>query len=209
MRTRVKICGITRAADARAAVAAGADALGLVFCDSSPRAIDLQQARAIVAEVPAFVALVGLFVDPHPAHVECALESLELDTIQFHGDESPEFCASFGRRYIKAVPMGGGVDPPAYVARYAGASGFVFDSHRLGERGGLGKCFAHEATPEGVRGTVIAGGLNPTNVAGVIQRMRPFAVDVSSGVEQRPGLKDPGLMARFLAEVQRGDSNRE
>ncbi|MCG5530110.1 phosphoribosylanthranilate isomerase [Halorhodospira halochloris] len=209
MRTRVKICGITRPEDARAAVEVGADAIGLVFCDRSPRAVDLGEAREIVAEVPAFIAIVGLFVDPRPGYVEVALDELRLDTLQFHGNEPPERCASYGRRYIKAVPMGGGVDPQHYVGCYAGASGFVFDSHKLGERGGSGQLFDHNQLPEGVQGTIVAGGLRADNVAEVIKRTRPFAVDVSSGVERRPGIKDPELMARFLAEVERGDRDRD
>lgn len=210
MRTRVKICGITRAEDARAAVELGADAIGLAFCDSSPRAVDLSEAREIVAAIPAFVSIVGLFVDPRPGHVEVALEELRLDTLQFHGNEAPQLCGSFGRRYIKAVPMGGGgVEAQNYVESYPGASGFVFDSHRPGERGGRGQQFDHAALPAGVQGTVVAGGLKPTNVAAVIKNTRPFAVDVSSGVERRPGIKDPELIARFLAEVERGDSDRE
>lgn len=209
MRTRVKVCGIARADDARAAVEVGVDAIGLVFCETSPRAIDLKEAQEIVATVPAFVAIVGLFVDPRPGYVEVALEELRLDTLQFHGNETPELCHSYGRRYIKAVPMGGGVAPQRYVECYAGASGFVFDSHKLGERGGSGQSFDHAALPPGVRGTIVAGGLNAENVADVIKRTRPFAVDVSSGVERQPGKKDPELMARFLAEVESGDRDRD
>lgn len=206
MRTRVKICGITRAEDAAAAVELGADAIGLVFADSSPRAVDLQEAREIAAVVPAFVSLVGLFVDPSPEQVRVALDTLRLDNLQFHGAEDPASCASYGRRYIKAVPMGGGVDPAAFAARYPEAGAFLFDSHRLGERGGRGEAFDHSAIPPGVANIVVAGGLCPENVAEVVQCVRPLAVDVSSGVEASPGVKDRESMARFFAEVQRGDS---
>lgn len=209
MRTRVKICGITRAEDARAAVDLGADAIGLAFCDSSPRAVDLKEAREIVADVPAFVSIAGLFVDPRPAHVEVALNELRLDILQFHGNEPADLCSSYGRRYIKAVPMGGGVEPWHYVQAYPSASGFVFDSHKVGERGGSGRTFDHSALPEGVKGTIVAGGLKAENVAEVVKRTRPFALDVSSGVEQRPGIKDPELISRFLAEVERGDRDRD
>ncbi|MBK5936264.1 phosphoribosylanthranilate isomerase [Halorhodospira halophila] len=205
MRTRVKICGITRPEDAATAVELGADAIGLVFCDASPRAVDMKEARAIVAAVPAFVSVVGLFVDPKPGQVEVALEGLHLDTLQLHGDEAPELCRFYERRYVKAVPMGGGVDPQDYVAAYPDASGFLFDSHRLGERGGRGESFDHDTIPGGVRGLTVAGGLNAENVAGVVRNVRPFAVDVSSGVESEPGIKDRERIARFLAEVERGD----
>jgi len=206
VRTRVKICGITRPEDAEKAVELGADAIGLVFCDASPRAVDIREARAVVAAVPAFVSVVGLFVDPKPGQVEVALEALHLDTLQFHGNESPELCRYYERRYVKAVPMGGGVDPHDYVASYPDASGFLFDSHRVGERGGRGEAFDHGAIPGGeVRGLTVAGGLTPDNVADVIRRVRPFAVDVSSGVEARPGEKDRERLARFIAEVERGD----
>ncbi|MFP4147037.1 MAG: phosphoribosylanthranilate isomerase [Halorhodospira sp.] len=206
MRTRVKICGITRPEDAEAAVELGADAIGLVFCEASPRAVDMQEARAIVAAVPAFVSVVGLFVDPKPGQVEVAVEGLHLDTLQFHGNEDPALCRYYERRYVKAVPMGGGVDPQAYISAYPDASGFLCDSHRLGELGGRGEAFDHHGIPAGVRGLTVAGGLDPENVAGVVRAVRPFAVDVSSGVETGPGIKDRDLMARFLAEVERGDS---
>ncbi len=207
MRTRVKICGITRPEDAEAAVELGADAIGLVFCDVSPRAIDMNEARAVVAAIPAFVSVVGLFVDPRPGEVEVALEGLHLDTLQFHGNESPDLCRYYERRYVKAVPMGGGIEPARYVAAYPDASGFLFDGHRPGERGGRGEMFDHGSIPSGVRGLTVAGGLHADNVAEVVQRVRPFAVDVSSGVETEPGVKDRELMARFFAEVERGNDS--
>ena len=205
MRTRVKICGVTCPEDAEAAVQLGADAIGLVFCDASPRAVDMKEARAIAAAVPAFVSIVGLFVDPRPGDVEVAVEGLHLDALQFHGNEAPSLCRRFQRRYVKAVPMGSGVDPAAYTADYPDASGFLLDSHRLGELGGRGEAFDHGRIPDGVRGLTVAGGLNPDNVAAVIRQVRPFALDVSSGVEAAPGIKDQDLMARLFAEVERGD----
>ncbi len=207
VRTRVKICGVTRAQDAEAAVELGADAIGLVFCDASPRAVDMPEARTIVSAVPAFVSVVGLFVDPKPGQVEVALEGLHLDTLQFHGNESPELCRYYERRYVKAVPMGGGVDPAQYVAAYPDASGFLFDGHRVGERGGRGEQFDHQAIPPGVQGVTVAGGLTADNVGGIVRQVRPFAVDVSSGVEAEPGIKDRDEIARFIAEVERGDES--
>ncbi len=204
LRTRVKICGITRPEDAIAAAELGADAIGLVFCEASPRAVDRRMAEAIITALPPFVSVVGLFVDPDRQQVEVALEELRLDLLQFHGDEPPEFCAGFHRRYIKAVPMGGGIDPVAYLARYPGASGFLFDGHAVGELGGRGVGFDHGRLPAaGCRYSVLAGGLTPENVGEVVARVRPFAVDVSSGVEARPGIKDRERMAKFMAEVER------
>lgn len=204
MRTRVKICGVTRPEDAIAAAELGADAIGLVFCEASRRAVDRRMAEEIIAALPPFVSVVGLFVDPERQQVEVALEELRIDLLQFHGDEPSDFCGSFHRRYIKAVPMGGGVDPVAYLNRYPGAGGFLFDGHAAGELGGRGVGFDHQRLPAaGCRYSILAGGLTPDNVGEVVAAVRPYAVDVSSGVEARPGIKDRERMAKFMAEVER------
>lgn len=208
MRTRVKICGITNAQDASAAVDVGADALGFVFYRKSRRWLEPAQAAAIAATLPPFVARVALFLSPDEALVREVVERLQPDCLQFHGSESPEYCAQFGRPYIKAVPMASDVDLESWSDRFAGAQGLLLDSHREGEAGGSGRAFDWRDHDGGRRGKplILAGGLDPENVEEAITRMRPYAVDVSSGVEQAPGRKDPTLMAAFMRGVNRADS---
>lgn len=209
MRTRIKICGITRAEDAVAAAELGADAVGIVFCPESRRAVDRPTALEILADLPPFVSAVGLFVDPEANFVRTVLRELRIDILQFHGNESPEFCGQFGRRYLKAVPMGEGGEAAEYTARYPDASGFVFDGHRAGEMGGQGVGFDHSRLPSPTdRATVLAGGLTPENVRSVVEQWTPFAVDVSSGVESATGVKDPQRIARFISEVESVRSSR-
>ncbi|MGM0412898.1 MAG: phosphoribosylanthranilate isomerase [Pseudomonadota bacterium] len=208
MRVRTKICGLTTADDAAAAVAAGADAIGLVFHDPSPRAVDPEAAAAIVAALPPFVTVVGLFVDPEPAAVEAVLQRVPLDRLQFHGDEPAALCTAFGRPYIKAVRMRADTDPAAVMAAHPAASGFLLDAWRPDRAGGTGEAFDWDRVPSRrPRPLILAGGLAPDNVAAAVARVAPWAVDVSSGVESLPGRKDPARMQAFINEVQRGTTD--
>jgi len=206
MRVRVKLCGITRLEDARAAVAAGVDALGFVFSARSPRVIEPEAAAAIIARLPPFVTMVGLFLDPAPEQVRAVLRAVRLDILQFHGNESSSFCRDFGLRYIKALPMGGaGVDVARLAGEHPDALAFLLDAHAPGQRGGLGEVFDWRRIPTGLdRPLVVAGGLRPDNVAAAIACHRPYAVDVSSGVESAPGIKDPDRINAFMRGVEHG-----
>lgn len=202
----MKICGITRVEDALGAAKLGVDALGLVFYEKSPRNVSAQQAQTICAQLPGFVSSVGLFLNPDHSWVEQVLSEVELDLLQFHGTESAQFCASFGRPYIKALGIKGVDDISALVGQYAAARSVLLDSHRSGEAGGSGEAFDWLSIPESLRGDIVlAGGLNADNVAQAIQQVRPFAVDLSSGVETSPGVKDINLMMRLMSEVKRVD----
>ncbi len=214
MRTRVKICGITRVDDGVAAALAGADAIGLVFWPGTPRCVALDQARAIAAAVPPFVTVVGLFVDPTPDAVRAALAVVPLDLLQFHGDEAPDFCASFGRPYVKAIPVKPGVDLLHYASRYAGARGWLFDAFQPGGLpGGTGTTFDWSAIPAGLtRPLILSGGLTPQNVGAAVRVVKPWAVDVSSGVEvtdeggkPKKGIKSAPKIAAFIREVRNAD----
>lgn len=207
MRTRIKICGITRLEDGREAARLGADAIGLVFYDSSPRAVTPAQAAAIAAILPPFVTTVGLFVDPPAEQVKTVLAALSLDMIQFHGDEPPEFCARFGRPWLKAIRMADGVDLRAQAERYHQARGLLLDSYRAGVPGGTGESFDWARVPEELaHSIVLAGGLTPDNVGAAIKQVRPYAVDVSGGVESAKGIKDAAKLAAFIGEVRRVES---
>lgn len=207
MRTRIKICGFTRPADAREAAALGVDAVGLVFYPSSPRAVDAAQARAIVDVLPPFVTRVGLFVNEPAERLRAVLDAVSLDLLQFHGDESPDYCARFGRPWLKAIRMREDVDLAGEAARYRGATGLLLDAYRPGTPGGTGESFAWSRVPSGLAlPIVLAGGLNPGNVAEAIATVHPFAVDVSGGVEIAPGIKDTERMAAFVAAVRRADT---
>ncbi|MFA7097578.1 MAG: phosphoribosylanthranilate isomerase [Gammaproteobacteria bacterium] len=209
MRTRVKICGITRPEDALAAARAGADAIGLVFYPPSPRAVTRERAREIVQVLPPFVSVVGLFVNAQPAEVRAALAALPIDLLQFHGDEAPEECRIYGRPYIKAVAMAPGVDLQAAARRYVDAAGLLLDTHREGVRGGTGEVFDWSRIPPGLdRPIILAGGLTLENVAAAVQRVRPYAVDVSSGVEVSKGIKDAARIEAFIRGVNSVDSER-
>jgi phosphoribosylanthranilate isomerase len=208
-RTRVKICGITRPQDALAAAALGADAIGLVFWPRSPRVVSVAQARSLVADLPPFVTTVGLFVDATPDELGAVLDAVPLDLLQFHGDESPELCRTAGRPYLKAVRMRPGVDLERQAAAYADAAGLLVDAYVAGVPGGTGATFDWDALPA-VTGVplVLAGGLGPANVAEAICRVRPWAVDVSGGVEADKGIKDAAKMAAFMQGVNDGDRER-
>ena len=208
MRTRVKICGLTRAQDARCAARLGADAIGLVFYAPSPRGVSGTQAVSVLEGLSPFVTVVGLFVDPTEAEVRDVLERVPLDLLQFHGDEPPEFCAQFGRRWIKAVRMRPGVDLRAERERYAASSGLLLDAYRPGVPGGTGTAFDWRLIPRELVGEVIlAGGLAADNVRSAIRQVRPYAVDVSGGVESAKGIKAEDKMAAFMREVARGDTD--
>ncbi len=206
MRTRVKICGITRAEDLRAAVDAGADAIGLVFYPPSPRCLKLEQARALRDAVPAYVSSVALFVNPSRAEVEAVLERVRPALLQFHGEETPEFCAGFGVPYVKACRVKSGVDLLKYLRPFSGAAGWLLDSH-VEEYGGVGERFDWSLVPAArERPLVLSGGLTRDNVGVAIRSVRPWAVDVSSGVESAKGIKDAARMAAFIAEVRNADA---
>lgn len=205
MRTRVKICGITRPDDGREAAALGADAIGLVFCAASPRNIDIATAERIIGALPPLVSVVALFMDAEAAEVERVVAALPVDLLQFHGSEAPEFCGRFGRRYLKALAMAEGSDAPGQqAARYPDAAGFLLDSHAAGGQGGSGHTFDWSRIPRDfARPFLLAGGLNPDNVAAAVRQCRPYGVDVSSGVEASKGIKDVARMAAFINEVRR------
>ena len=204
--TRVKICGITRAEDAHAAAQAGADAIGLVFYRSSPRHVELNQARAVIDSLPPFVTTVALFVDPSVDEVERVLHALPVDLLQFHGGESPDFCRSFARPYLKAVRVRQGVDLVKYAASYRDARGLLLDAYVEGQAGGTGESFDWGLIPQGLPlPVVLSGGLHPGNVAEGIRRVHPWAVDVSSGVEANKGIKDAAKIAAFMQGVRNAD----
>jgi phosphoribosylanthranilate isomerase len=204
--TRIKICGITRAEDARTVAASGADAIGLVFYAKSPRHVSAEQAARLAAALPPFVTTVGLFVDAEPAFVREVLAAVPLDVLQFHGDETPEYCAQFGRPYLKAIRVKTGVDLVECAARYAGAQALLLDAYVAGVPGGTGATFDWGLIPRDLPLPVIlSGGLDAENVARAIERVRPYAVDVSSGVEAGKGIKDAAKVAAFVNEVKRID----
>lgn len=205
MRTRIKICGITSVADAQAAARHGADAIGLVFFPPSPRNVGIEQAREIAASLPPFVDAVALFVNPSREEVEHVLAECRITMLQFHGEEPPAFCDSFGLPYLKAARVRAGMDLLEYFAPYASAAGWLLDAYRDDLYGGTGEPFNWDLIPrELARPVVLSGGLAPDNVAEAVRRVRPWAVDVSSGVEAAKGVKDERLIAAFIAGVRAG-----
>jgi len=206
MATAVKICGITRAEDARAAARLGAQALGFVFYAKSPRNVGAAHAAALLKTLPPFVSAVGLFVNPAVREVESVLEHVRIDLLQFHGEEPPEFCARFGVPYIKALRVKAGVDLLQYAHVYSGARGLLLDAFVDGAHGGTGTAFDWSLIPRDLPLPVIlSGGLNSENVGAAIRAVAPCAVDVSSGVEASPGTKDPRKIAEFMKEVRNAD----
>lgn len=202
MRCRVKICGITSVVDARMVCAAGVDAIGLVFYPKSKRNVEITQAAEICCAVTPFVTTVGLFLDAEPAFVRKVLATVPLDVLQFHGSETPEYCRQFPRPYMKAVGMNGLAESggfAAYADRYPDAQGFLVDSHAPGAAGGTGETFDWTQVPQDYsKPIILAGGLMPENVAEAIRMSRVYAVDVSSGVESAPGVKDNAKVAAFM-----------
>ncbi|HLU77859.1 MAG TPA: phosphoribosylanthranilate isomerase [Burkholderiales bacterium] len=205
MHTRIKICGIREVAHAQAAARMGADAVGLVFYEPSPRHVSIERAREIVAALPPFVAAVALFVNPSQAEVARVLEACPVPLLQFHGDETPDFCAGFGVPYLKAARVRPGMDLLEYLASYDSAAGWLLDAYRDDAYGGTGEAFDWNLIPGKLaKPLVLSGGLTPDNVAEAVRRVRPWAVDVSSGVESAKGRKDEQLIAAFIAAVRAG-----
>ena len=213
MRTRVKICGITCCEDAQLVVDAGVDAVGLVFYEKSPRFVSIELAAEISQLIPAFVSRVALFKDAGQQMIESVLEQVEIDLIQFHGSETANYCEQFNRPYIKALGMKGAEHDVSFllanVEKYKSAKALLLDGHAPGEAGGTGESFdwasiAAVTNATAGKSIVLAGGLTPDNVKQAIDLVHPFAVDVSSGVESSPGIKDKDKVAAFMRQVIEG-----
>lgn len=206
MRTRVKVCGITREPDAMSAAQHGADAIGFIFWRPSARYIEPVRAGSIASTLPAFVTAVCVFVDPTPEEVEAALERLPAATLQFHGEESPDFCARFGRPYIKAARMRPGLDLIEYFTPYGQAAAWLIDAFDERTYGGTGAPFDWNLLPGALaRPWILSGGIGTENVTGAVRRLRPWGVDVSSGVESAKGIKDAEKIAAFISGVRNAD----
>jgi phosphoribosylanthranilate isomerase len=209
MRTRVKICGITRPEDGRAAALAGADAIGLVFYSKSPRYIALQQAQAVCRALPPFVSVVALFVNAPREQVAEVLDCVPVDLLQFHGAERAEQCAGFGRPYIKAIAMREGCDPLSTMKEHPQACGFLLDAWQPELYGGGGVTFDWAQMPaRSVKPMILAGGLTAENISRAVALTRPFAVDVSSGVESDKGIKSVEKIQAFMRGIERGDASQ-
>lgn len=205
MRTRIKICGITEPAIGQAAARLGADAIGLVFHAPSPRNVTIEQGARIVQALPPFVMPVALFVNPAREEVERVLARCPVAMLQFHGDEEPAFCASFGVPYLKAARVRPEMNLLEYLASFESAAGWLLDAYCADAYGGTGEAFDWNLVPASLRRPLLlSGGLNPANVGEAVRRVRPWAVDVSSGVEASKGRKDEQLMAAFIAAVRAG-----
>jgi phosphoribosylanthranilate isomerase len=201
-RTRIKICGITRVEDALLACELGADAIGMVMTPSSPRCVSIARARAIRDALPGFVDVAVLAHDLPGETVRAVIDGVRPDLVQFHGLESAAFCESFGVRYLKALGMAGDLDVHALVAEHAHAAGFVLDGHPPGRQGGQGRTFDWSRVPQDLgRPIILAGGLHPGNVGDAIRAVHPWAVDLASGVESAPGIKDASKLRAFFAAV--------
>jgi len=204
--TRIKICGLTREADVEAAIAAGADAIGFVFYARSPRAVTPERARALARLLPPFVMPVGLFVNATDAELQAGFDAIPNMLVQFHGDETPEDCDRIARPYLRAARMAPGVDLLDFAARFSNAQAILLDAHVDGYGGG-GKVFDWSLVPPNVSSRlVLSGGLSAANVADGIARVRPWAVDVSSGVEVSKGIKSADLIHEFCRAVRRADA---
>jgi phosphoribosylanthranilate isomerase len=189
------------------AVELGADAIGLVFYAPSPRSIDPEQARAIIATIPPFATTVGLFVDPTPEQVESVLRRCALGLLQFHGDEAPDFCRGFGLPYIKAARVRADADLVQYLSRYQAAQGWLLDAYHDRLYGGTGESFDLKLIPRDLaRPVILSGGLTPDNVGAAVRQARPWAVDVSTGVEAAQGVKDAAKIAAFISGVKNEDA---
>jgi len=209
MRTRVKICGITCIEDARVAAVCGADAIGMVFYSRSPRAVNIEQAAEIASSLPAFVTAVGLFVNPNSHEVEQVLKQVPLDCLQFHGDESVDFCEQFNRPYIKAIRVHKDTDINALASQYTRARAVLLDTYVQNVPGGTGQSFDWNCIPVNCpKPVILAGGLSIENVGMAIDQVHPYAVDVSGGVEQSKGIKDQDKIRQFISEVNRIGSSK-
>lgn len=208
-RTRIKFCGLTRAGDVRLASELGADAVGFIFAEKSPRRVAATEARVMRQALAPLVDVVALFMDNPVEQVRDVVRQVRPSLLQFHGSEDDAFCRAFGVPYMKAIAMGGDEPAPTpgqLIGRYPGAAGFLFDSHGGGEGGGSGRTFDWRRLPTGLnRPFLLAGGLDPDNVFDAIVATMPWGVDVSSGIESEPGIKDGERMHRFVAEVRRAD----
>ncbi len=210
MRTRVKICGITSVSDGRAAARHGADAIGLIFYPPSPRLVTLERAREIAASLPAFVARVAVFVNPAAADVDAVIRACRPDLLQFHGEEPADFCRGFGVPYLRAVRVRSGVDLLESLSPFGDAAGWLLDAYRQELYGGTGEAFDWELIPrELARPVILSGGLDAENVGAAIRRVRPWAVDVSSGVEAAKGVKDERRIAAFMEAVRSADQESQ
>ena len=196
--TRVKFCGFTHQDDVAQAVALGADALGFVFYGPSSRYVSAEHAQTLTRSVPAFVTRVGLFVNEEAETVQRIFEIARLNLIQYHGEESPEFCDAIGLPYIKAFRVRKGMDLRTEMDRYPNASGFLLDAYVKGQPGGTGERFDWELIPQSHAPIILAGGLTPDNAKDAVDQVAPWALDVSGGIETKPGRKDPDKMARFM-----------
>ena len=204
MHTRIKICGIKHRDDALKAVEFGADAIGLIFVEKSPRYVSLTEARFIAESMPPFVTVVGLFMNAPTEVVREALKVVPLNLLQFHGEETPEFCDQFEMPYIKVLRMCENVNVVAFAQEYPNAAGILLDTYHKGVGGGTGQTFDWDLIPENLPlPLILAGGLDPENVASAVETVRPYAVDVSSGVESEPSVKDHKKIEQFIKEVQR------
>jgi len=208
-RTRVKICGITRLEDALSAITAGADALGFVFYAPSPRAMTAAQAQAIMSALPPFVSKVGLFVNATVEEVRQVIASTDLDCLQFHGDESADYCAQFNLPYYKAIRVKPGLNLVQCEEDFASASALLLDTYSEKAVGGTGEAFDWSLIPaEMQKPLILAGGLNPENVMQAAQQVQPYALDVSGGVEVQKGIKSPQKIAVFMQRVLQSDAAR-
>ncbi len=204
MQTRIKFCGLTRQQDVKVAIKLGVDALGFVFVDKSSRNVQINTAVELVSEIPPFVIKVALFMNPQITEVENVIKQVKPNLLQFHGDEDENFCNQFDRPYIKAVPMASTVSLEAFCGQYPTATSFILDGHAAGQMGGGGEKFMWAKLPKSLKKPIIlAGGLTVSNVAEAIRVVRPYAVDVSSGIEAGKGIKDPAKMEQFIKEVHR------
>jgi phosphoribosylanthranilate isomerase len=204
LHTRIKICGINHLDDALKAVECGADAIGIIFVEKSPRYASLTDARVIAESMPPFVTVVGLFMDAPEEKVREALKVVPLNLLQFHGDESAEYCDQFNMPYIKVLRMRENANVVAFAQEYPNASGLLLDAYHKGMGGGTGQTFDWELIPDDIPlPLILAGGLTPENVASAVEKVRPYAVDVSSGVESEPSVKDHKKIEQFIKEVQR------
>ena len=208
-RTRIKICGIREPEHARIAADEGADAIGLNFYDASPRFVQIAEAREIVRMLPPYVMPVGLFVNAAATAIEEILTEIQLGLLQFQGDEPPEFCERFGRPYVRAVRMEPGTDLVECSRRFSGAKALLLDAHVPGQPGGTGQVFDWGRIPaKHPMPLILSGGLTPENVGRAIRKVRPWAVDVSSGVEASRGVKDPAKIVEFIRSVRREDAGQ-
>jgi phosphoribosylanthranilate isomerase len=204
MRTRVKVCGITRRQDAEIAIEMGADAIGLVFYKPSPRAVTIAQAKSIIEQLPPFISVVALFVDAEASFVEQCIEQLPISLLQFHGDETVEYCEQFTLPYYKAIRMRNGIDLSDVCAKFVSANALLVDTFQEGVPGGTGKTFDWSLVQSIDKPIILAGGLTSANVRTAIAQVKPYAVDVSGGVEQQKGIKDPEKIRAFMQEVTNG-----